>query len=134
MLEIGIIGAGAMGSGIAQVAAQNKHKVTLIDTTEEALNTSKSKLAKVLARLVEKGRISSEDSIGTANNISYSTDLADLKNCGLIIEAIVENLDVKKSVFTKLESIVSSSCIIASNTSSLSIASIAASVKDSSRV
>lgn len=134
MLKIGIIGAGAMGSGIAQVAAQKDHAVTLIDTTDEALSKSKTKLQKVLSRLVEKGRISNEQSTAISENISYSTDLEDLKESGLIIEAIVEKLEVKKSVFAKLEEIVSDTCILASNTSSLSIASIAASVELSDRV
>lgn len=134
MMEIGIVGAGAMGSGIAQIAATAGHKVFLFDTKMEALRLSESKLKKVLARLVEKGRISEEKANDIAGNIHYVDGLSYLENCGLIIEAIIENLDIKKKVFNKLEEIVSGTCILASNTSSLSIASIAAAVEKSERI
>jgi 3-hydroxybutyryl-CoA dehydrogenase len=134
MMEIGIVGAGAMGSGIAQIAATAGHKVFLFDTKMEALKLSESKLKKVLARLIEKGRISEEKANDIAGNIHYVDGLSYLENCGLIIEAIIENLDIKKKVFNKLEEIVSGTCILASNTSSLSIASIAAAVEKSERI
>ncbi len=134
MMEIGIVGAGAMGSGIAQVASTAGHKVFLFDTRKEALELSESKLKKVLARLVEKEKISNEKAITIASNINYVESLELFTNCGLVIEAIIENLVIKKEVFKNLESIVSPDCILASNTSSLSIASIAASVEKSERV
>lgn len=132
--NIGVIGAGAMGSGIAQVASQNGHSVVLVDTSQAALDQSRQKLRKVLDRLIEKGRIDPEAATAIAENITYSASNQDLKDCDLVIEAIVERLDVKQSVFRELETIVSKNAILASNTSSLSIASIAASCEHSERV
>lgn len=134
MIQIGILGAGSMGAGIAQVAAQSGHKVVLCDTKQEQLDLAKSKLAKIMARLVEKGRITEEQSNTTQGNIKYATAMSDFAKCGMVIEAIIENLDIKKSVFSQLEDIVEGDCILASNTSSLSIASIAAACRNSERV
>ena len=133
-MKIGIIGSGAMGSGIAQVAAQSGHQVVLIDTSQKALDNSRAKLAKILARLVEKGRISADDQTGIQSRISYSENHADLEGAGLVIEAIVERLDVKQSVFQSVENYVGDDCILATNTSSLSVAAIAAACKLPSRV
>jgi len=134
MIKIGILGAGSMGAGIAQVAAQSGHKVVLCDTKQDQLDLAKSKLVKIMARLVEKEKITIEQSEVTQNNISYSTSMSDFSGAGMVIEAIIENIDIKKSVFSTLESIVDENCILASNTSSLSIASIAASCTKADRV
>jgi len=131
---VGILGGGTMGSGIVQVAAQNGHKVVLVDLNESVLDLSKTKLAKIMARLVEKVRITTDQADETKSNVQYSTDINDFKNCGIVIEAIVENLGVKSKVFSQLEAITPEGCILASNTSSLSIASIGASLKDSSKI
>jgi len=133
-MNVGVLGGGTMGSGIVQVAAQNGHKTVLVDLNEEVLNKSKAKLAKIMARLVEKGKITQEQSDATQSNVVYSTDVNDFASCGIVIEAIIEDINIKSKVFANLESIVSKDCILASNTSSLSIASIGASVKESSRV
>ena len=129
---VGVLGAGTMGSGIVQVAAQNGHNVVLVDLNEKILQQSKDKLAKIMARLVEKGRVSADDAEAIQTRISYSQDVHDFKECGFIVEAIVEDLGVKSKVFSQLEQIVPKGCILASNTSSLSIASIAASLSDPS--
>lgn len=134
MKKIGVIGAGAMGAGIAQVAAQNGHQVVLSDTSQATLEKSKAKLEKVMNRLVEKGKITSEEASQIQASIQYTTELEDFAHADLVIEAIVERLDVKKSVFTALERIVKDDCLLASNTSSLSIASIAASCDLAHRV
>ena len=134
MKKVGIIGAGAMGSGIAQVAATAGHSVVLFDTKAEALSLSKSKLASVMDRLVEKGRLTSEEAQEIQKRISYAGHMEALSESGIIIEAIIENLDVKKGVFSSIESLVSKDCILASNTSSLSIASIASACERSERV
>ena len=134
MKTIGVVGAGAMGSGIAQVAAQNGHPVIISDTSQEVLDKSKAKLAKVMARLVEKGKLTESDASAIQDRISYTTSISDFKDCGLVIEAIIERLDIKKVVFQELEKTVSSDCILATNTSSLSVAAIASSVSDASRV
>jgi len=129
MKLIGIIGSGTMGSGIAQVAATSGCKVKLFDTNQEALDKSKTALEKVLLRLIEKGRIDSDEKNRIQNNITYINSLKELSDSDLTIEAIVENLNIKQMVFSELESYVSKDCIIASNTSSLSIASIASSLQ-----
>ena len=132
--KIGIVGSGAMGSGIAQVAATAGHKVVISDNSREALKKAESNLNAVLDKLVEKQKLSAEKRKTIAGNIRYVADLDELRESGLIIEAIVENLDIKKDLFRRLEKIVSNECILASNTSSLSITSIASAVKDPSRV
>ncbi|MGB0427917.1 MAG: 3-hydroxyacyl-CoA dehydrogenase NAD-binding domain-containing protein [Flavobacteriales bacterium] len=134
MIQVGIIGAGAMGSGIAQVAAQAGHKVVLFDTQKAALERSETKLKKILARLVEKGKFSEEKAKSTADNILYSVDLEYFKSCEFVIEAIVENLDIKQNVFKNIEAIVSEDCVLASNTSSLSITSIAGACEKPERI
>ncbi len=131
---IGVVGAGAMGSGIAQVAASFGHKVFLFDSFPNAVEKSRSNLDLTLIKLVEKGKISDDDSEMIKSNIHYVDELANLSNCDLVIEAIIEDLNVKKDLFSKLSSICKPGCILASNTSSLSIASISSSVKDSSRM
>lgn len=123
-----------MGSGIAQVAASHGHTVVLSDSSQEQLERSKNSLAKVMSRLVEKGSIDEAQSQTIQQSITYSTDLAAFANCDLIIEAIVERLDIKQSVFKQLEAIVSRDCVLATNTSSLSVASIAASCQFPDRV
>ncbi len=133
-MKIGILGAGSMGSGIAQVASQSGHEVVLFDTNAEQLDKAKGKLAKIMARLVEKGRVTNEEAEAIQGRISYITSMSDFAGSGLIIEAIIENLDIKKKVFAELEGVVGKDCILASNTSSLSIASIAAACEKSERV
>ena len=132
-MNIGIIGSGTMGSGIAQVAATSGCKVKLYDTNEAALDKAKTALEKILNRLIEKGRIDDSEKSRIQSNISYVNNLKDLSDSNLTIEAIIENLDIKKKVFSELETYVSDDCIIASNTSSLSIASIAASLQKPKR-
>ncbi len=133
-MKIGILGAGTMGAGIAQVAAQNGHKVVLVDLNQAVLDKASANLVKVLARLVEKEAITVEKSQEISGNIQSSTALNDFSSCDLIIEAIVENIDIKTKVFAQLEEITHKDCILASNTSSLSIASIGAALKDPSKV
>ncbi|WP_407557377.1 3-hydroxyacyl-CoA dehydrogenase NAD-binding domain-containing protein [Winogradskyella sp. 4-2091] len=132
-MNIGIIGSGTMGSGIAQVAATSGCKVKLYDTNQVALDKAKASLEKILNRLIEKERIDFEEKNRIQSNISYVKSLKDLADSNLTIEAIIENLDIKKKVFSELESYVEEDCIIASNTSSLSIASIAASLQKPER-
>ncbi|MCK0130527.1 3-hydroxyacyl-CoA dehydrogenase NAD-binding domain-containing protein [Flavobacteriaceae bacterium F08102] len=127
-MKIGIIGAGTMGSGIAQVAATAGCRVKLFDTNQAALDKAKFTLEKILARLIEKGRIDTEEKARIQSNINYVNSLKDFADAELTIEAIIENLAIKKKVFAELENYVAADCIIATNTSSLSIASIAASL------
>ncbi|WP_046746263.1 3-hydroxyacyl-CoA dehydrogenase NAD-binding domain-containing protein [Kordia zhangzhouensis] len=133
MKKIGIIGSGTMGSGIAQVAATAGCMVKLYDTQQSALNKSKDALEKILARLVQKGRIDEAEKNRIQGSISYVSSLKDLGDSDITIEAIVENLDVKQKVFAELETYLSDEAIIASNTSSLSIASIASALQKPER-
>ncbi len=134
MKKIGIIGGGAMGSGIAQVFAQAGHPVVLYDTNQDALDRSKQNLAKTFQKLVAKEKYTTEKAEEIQNNIEYAGFLDAFSTCDLIIEAIIENLEIKKSVFKNVEDIVSDNCILASNTSSLSIASIASACAKPERV
>lgn len=130
---VSIIGAGTMGSGIAQVAATAGEKVLIYDTREEALNEAEKNLDKILTRLVEKDRISAAEKERIQSNIDYVDTLRKIKKSDLVIEAIVEDLEVKQQVFSTVEKFVSDSCILASNTSSLSIASIASALENPER-
>jgi len=133
-MNTAIIGSGTMGSGIAQVAATAGCTVKIYDNNIEALSKSKIALDKTLTMLLEKGKLDAIEKDRIFNATSYVNALQDLSNSDLIIEAIVENLEVKRQLFSDLENIVSENTILASNTSSLSIASIAASCKKSNRV
>jgi len=133
-MKIAVIGCGTMGSGIAQVAATAGCSVKIFDTNKEALTKSQSNLEISLSKLVEKGKIDSEKKEQIQNNIIYIDDLKALSDADLVIEAIIENLEIKQKLFADLEQIVSSETILASNTSSISNTSIAASCKISSRV
>jgi 3-hydroxybutyryl-CoA dehydrogenase len=132
-MNVGIIGSGTMGSGIAQVAATSGCSVKLYDTNIDALQKAENTLDKILSRLIEKGRIDSAEKSRIQSNIDYVNSLDELGNSNLTIEAIVEDLDIKKKVFEHLETYVSEDCILASNTSSLSIASIASALKKPER-
>ena len=133
-MKVAIIGSGTMGSGIAQVAATSGCAVKLFDLNQEALAKSKNALEITLSKLVEKEKIDATEKSRIQNNISYVNNLKDLYDSDLVIEAIVENLEVKRKVFSELETLVSQNTILASNTSSLSIASIAASCQKPERV
>ena len=124
MIKVSIIGAGTMGTGIAQIAATKGHQVCLYDTFDGAVENSKLKLKKILNRLVEKERISKDEKENILSRINFTKDIKDVKQSGLIVEAIIENFEIKKKIFKELENLVDKECIIASNTSSLSIASI----------
>lgn len=122
---IGIVGSGAMGSGIAQVASTAGHQTIVFDTNTTALEKSKNNLITTLNKLVEKQKITDDKAQSILRLTTFSNSIKDFKSCDLIIEAIVENSDVKQAVFKELERIVSNTCVLASNTSSLSITSIA---------
>lgn len=133
MKKVGIIGAGTMGIGIAQVAATNGCRVWVYDANARQVETATLGLEKTLTRLVDKQKISGEKMTEILANISIATELKDFKDCELVIEAIIENKEIKTKVFTELESHVSESCIIGSNTSSISITSLGAELKHPGR-
>ena len=133
MKNIGIIGSGTMGIGIAQVAATSGCEVFLYDQNSAQTEKSLASLKKVLDRLVEKQKISSEKSEDIFNKIKPCTEISDFKDCDLVIEAIIENKEIKTKVFQQLEQIVSDDCIISSNTSSISITSLSSELKNPKR-
>lgn len=130
---VGVIGSGTMGSGIAQLASTAGHQVKVYDANEAALVKSREKLQKIMDRLIEKGKYSSEEADQIKARIVYANSLSELSDCNLVIEAIVENAEIKAKVFKELESLVDDQCIIASNTSSLSITSLAANLEKPER-
>jgi 3-hydroxybutyryl-CoA dehydrogenase len=120
-----VIGAGIMGAGIAQVAAQAGHAVKLFDTREGAAASAAAKLATTLDGLAAKGRLEASDAKAIAARITAATRLQDAAGAALVVEAIVENADAKRGLFRELEGIVDDGCILASNTSSISITALA---------
>lgn len=134
MIKVSVIGAGTMGSGIAQIAATKGHEVCLYDYFNDSLDKSKNKLKKILNRLVEKEKINNEKKEQIISRIKFSSNLKDIQGSSLVIEAIIEDLSIKQKLFKEIESIVDKNCIIATNTSSLSIASIAGACEGADRV
>lgn len=131
---IGVVGSGAMGSGIAQIAATAMHQVILVDNNAAALQKAQQNLQQTADKLLEKQKLSAEQHHNILHGIRYCKTFSDLSGCDLVIEAIVENIDIKKAVFSELESSTSPQCVLATNTSSLSITAIAAACKNPARV
>ncbi|UCF68983.1 MAG: 3-hydroxybutyryl-CoA dehydrogenase [Acidobacteriota bacterium] len=126
-LPIGVIGAGTMGAGIAQVAATNGHPVVVYDLSESARENARSGLEKILARQVEKNRLTASEADAIAGRIRFTPSIDDLGNADLVIEAIIEDLQAKCELFHAVEKTVGPDAVIATNTSSLSVTAIAAS-------
>ncbi|MBK7944370.1 MAG: 3-hydroxybutyryl-CoA dehydrogenase [Flavobacteriales bacterium] len=133
-MKVAVIGAGTMGSGIAQVAAQAGHDVVLFDTRREAVDKALTALRKTLDKLVEKCKLTKEQADGINGRIAPACDLKELAGSGLVIEAIIEDLSIKKKLFADLESILSAEAVLATNTSSLSVTAIAAACAKPERV
>lgn len=131
---IGVVGAGTMGSGIAQIAAARGHRVFVCDSNSEALARLKPGLEKIFFRLIEKGRMQDSEARAALERIELCDDVAGCKDCDLVIEAAVENIDVKQDLFMRLEAAVDADAVLASNTSSLPISEIAAACKQPGRV
>ena len=123
-MKVGIVGSGSMGTGIAQVAATAGETVVIFDNNPSSVDRAKKSLDKVFNRLVEKGKYTQDQANEIFGRITFKSQLIDLQGSDIIIEAIIENLEVKQDVFKQLEGIVQESAILASNTSSSSIASI----------
>jgi 3-hydroxybutyryl-CoA dehydrogenase len=123
--RVGIVGSGIMGSGIAEVAAKTGHDVVLRSRKQESADAMVAGLEKSLAKQVERGKLSEEDRDATVARVSATSDLADLKDCDLVIESIVEDLATKKELFNELDGIVKAGAIIATNTSTLPVVEMA---------
>ena len=128
--NVGIIGAGSMGIGIAQIASTADCNVLLFDQNKSASEQAIKKLEKVLFRLIEKGKISPIKKDSILSNIKIVESLESMKDADLVIEAVVENSSVKKELFSQIESIVNNDCVLATNTSSISITSLASCLKN----
>src|SRR5688572_12402221 len=123
-LVVGVIGTGAMGRGIAQVAAAGGMNVLMTDSRAGAAQEARDFIGKMLARAAEKGGISKDEADAAMKRLTIVARPADMKPCHVVIEAIVENLDAKRELFAELEAILAPDCILASNTSSLSVTTI----------
>ena len=132
-LTIGVIGTGAMGRGIAQVAAAGGIKVLITDARPGAAQEARDFVGKMLSRAAEKGTISQDEASAAAGRISIVDGPAGMKPCHVVVEAIVEDLETKRKLFAELEDIVGPDCILATNTSSLSVTTIAAKLKSPER-
>lgn len=132
--QIGVIGSGAMGRGIAQLFASAGGEVLLHDSRSEAIDQALTQNRELLERAAAKGKLSTEALAGTLARMRAAPRLQDLAGCDLLIEAIVENLEAKQNLFRELESLVSAEAVLASNTSSLSISQIASACKYPQRV
>jgi 3-hydroxybutyryl-CoA dehydrogenase len=133
-MKVSVFGSGTMGAGIAQVAAQAGCEVVVVDTQQHSLDKAKQNLVELTNKRVEKGKLSSADGAALVNRIQWTTDSSAIQHADLVIEAIIENLEIKQELFSSIEKIVSAECILATNTSSLSITSIAAACTIPSRV
>ncbi len=123
-----------MGTGIAQVAATAGHEVVIYDANRKALDNSRTGHKKIISRLIEKGKFSESEGKGILSRIHYREALHDFAKCVLVIEAVIEELSIKKEVFARLEKVVAEDSILATNTSSLSIASVATACVNPQRV
>jgi 3-hydroxybutyryl-CoA dehydrogenase len=130
---VGVIGAGSMGSGIAQVAATSGVNVFVFDTNTVVLDKAKKTLCTTFEKLVEKNKLTSDDSEKIQSRIVWTNELSLFKDCTLVIEAIIENLTIKQTVFKELSSVLSEDAFVASNTSSLSITALANAYKHPSQ-
>lgn len=133
-MNVMVIGSGTMGSGIAQVLAENNHKVVLRDLSQNSLDKGMNLIDKNLSKNVQKGRMTEEQKQIILDNIVASTDIELAKDCDLVIEAIVENMEIKKNLFKQLDEICKEEAILATNTSSLSITEISVATTRPDRV
>jgi 3-hydroxybutyryl-CoA dehydrogenase len=127
--KVGVVGCGLMGSGIAQVCTEAGYQVVVSEINDERLNKGLSSIAKVLARGVEKGKLTAEYKDDILGRVKGTTSITDFFDCNLIIEAVVENMDLKKSLFSELDQICPKDTILATNTSVLSVIDIAVATK-----
>ena len=131
---VAVIGAGAMGAGIAQVAAAAGHTVKLVDTRAQAAQAAISSIQAQFSKMAEKGKISQADAVAASARLIAAQQLGDLADAGLVVEAIAENLQAKQQLFRDLEGIVPADCIFATNTSSISVTAIGSALQNPQRL
>jgi 3-hydroxybutyryl-CoA dehydrogenase len=133
-IKVGVLGAGTMGAGIAQVAAQAGYDTLVYDVKQEFIDRGLDRIKQFLKGGRERGKITAEQESGALGRLSSSLNLDDFSGCGLIVEAVPENLDLKREVFQKLDAITPPDALLATNTSSFSVTAIAGSAKKPERV
>jgi 3-hydroxybutyryl-CoA dehydrogenase len=131
---IGVVGAGTMGAGIVQLAAAAGHSVMLFDASGGAAENGKTRIADGLEKLVARGKMRTSDRSDVLQRIEIAHDLSQLSAAAMVVEAVVEDIDVKRRLFSDLEEIVAQDTVLATNTSSISITSIARDLKHPERV
>ncbi|CDM68338.1 3-hydroxybutyryl-CoA dehydrogenase [Clostridium bornimense] len=134
MKKVCVIGAGTMGSGIAQVFAVKGYEVVLRDVKDEFIERGLNGITKTFDKLVSKGKMTEEDRVAALTRITGSTNINDVADCDLVIEAAVENMNIKKQIFAELDEVCKAETILATNTSSLSITEVAAATKRPGKV
>ncbi|MGI8592054.1 MAG: 3-hydroxyacyl-CoA dehydrogenase NAD-binding domain-containing protein, partial [Nakamurella sp.] len=130
---VGVVGSGTMGAGIAQVAASAGHRVLLFDTAAGRAQAAVDGVGARLLRSVEQGKVTAPDAACVAQRLVAITDVGDMAQCGVVIEAAVESLSIKQEIFAEVEAVVSEFCVLATNTSSLSITAVAATLRHPER-
>ena len=123
-MKVAVLGAGAMGTGIGQVAAQNSCQVVYYDSFQEAIDESKYSIESIFARFVEKGRMSESDKASTLARMTWSKDIHAIKGADIVIEAVIENIEIKKALYGEVEHLIAKDAWLCTNTSSLSIAAL----------
>ncbi len=131
--RVGVLGCGLMGRGIAQVAATNGYATIVREISDELNDKGKAAIVKSLDKFVEKGKLTADDRDGTLGRLTFTTEMSDLKDCDIVVEAIVENLDLKTALWKELDGLCPNHTIFASNTSSLTIAAMAAATERADR-
>ena len=129
-----VVGAGIMGAGVGQLCAQQGYDVTIVDTSDEIVEKAKAKVTAGLGRRVEKGKITQEDMDSVLSHMNWATGLELAKDSDFVVEAVYENIDLKKEVFKTLDSICSPETILASNTTALSVSEVATATSRADKV
>ncbi len=132
--RVGVVGLGTMGAGIVEVVARNGLEVVAVEVDDAAVERGKGVLAKSTGRALDRGKMSPEERDALHGRVTYTTDLADLADCQLIVEAVPENLELKKSIFSRLDAVVAEDAVLATNTSSLPVTEIAVATSNPKRV
>jgi 3-hydroxybutyryl-CoA dehydrogenase len=132
--QVGVLGCGLMGAGIAQVSAAAGFKTVVLEIQDDVLKKGLERIEKFLSDGVAKGKVTAESKAATLANLSGTTRYEDLKSCDLVIEAIIENADLKKQAYANVEAVVSPDCLIATNTSSLCVTDLAAATRRADKV
>ena len=132
--SIGVIGLGTMGAGIAEVFARNGYQVVGVELTDESLERGRQHVQHSTDRAVKRGKLSAEDQQELIGRVTFTTNLSDVKDCNLVVEAVIEHLDVKQDLFRRLDAVVGPDAVLATNTSSLSVTEISTATSHPGRV